>query len=88
MKALTNSLRYLNLFFAGTGGAIALGQVPKFFPELQIYGVLFWAIGLVISVVLWFLAAVRQQISDGWIPFIITISLLLLLVDEVRMLWF
>lgn len=87
MKTFTNGLRYLNLFFASTGGAIALGQIPKFFPELQPYWIFLWVVGFLGSLILWLPAGIRQQLPDSWLPAIATISLLLLLIDTVRLLW-
>ena len=87
MKTFINCLRYLNLFFAGTGGAIALSQVPKYFPELLPYWIFLWVVGFLISVALWLPAAVRTQIPNSWYPLIVTISLLLLVIDTGRLLW-
>lgn len=85
MKTFISGLCYLNLFFVSTGTTIALSQVPKFFPELLPYWIFLWVVALLISIALWLPAAIRQQLPDSWLAVIATISLLLLLVDEVRL---
>jgi hypothetical protein len=86
MKTFINGLRYLNLLFAGTGGAIALWQIPKFLPELMPYWIFLWVVGFLLSGIFWVRASYNSE--DASLPAITTISLFLLLVDVARLQWF
>ena len=86
MKLFISCLQYLNLFFAGTSAAIFLRQIPRFFPNLLPYFIFLWVFGGGLSLILWLRAAINNQ--PAWLPAIGTICLILLLIDEVRLLWF
>ena len=86
MKLFISGLQYLNLFFTGVGGAIFLRQIPRFFPDLLPYFIFLWIFGGVLFIVLWIRASINHQ--PAWLPAIFSICSILLLIDEVRLLWF
>jgi hypothetical protein len=86
MKTFINGLQYLNLFFASIGAAIFLRQISRFFPDLLPYFIFFWMFGGFLAIVLWIRASINDR--PAWLPAIFSICATVLLIDEVRLLWF